>query len=97
MVSTWAEHLRMNMRMTVDETHVFHKAWELHAADSEPIVRHFLSIQRSIDLHDLGFSGRTLRILAETESGRCHAFPNLRIIRVVRRGVFDPWLHSVVS
>jgi MFS family permease len=59
MVSTWAEHLRMNMRMTVDETQVLHKAWELHAADSEPIVRHFLSIQRSIDLHDLGFSGRT--------------------------------------
>jgi MFS family permease len=59
MVSTWAEHLRMNMRMTVDETQVFHKAWELHAVDSEPVVRHFLSIQRSMDLHGLGFSGRT--------------------------------------
>ena len=59
MVSTWAEHLRMNMRMTVDETQIFHKAWELHAANSEPVVRHFLAIQRSIELHGLGFSGPT--------------------------------------
>jgi MFS family permease len=43
LVSTWAEHLRMNMRMTVEETRVYQKAWELHAGDSEPIVRHFLS------------------------------------------------------
>ena len=59
MVSTWAEHLRQNMRMTVDETEVFDKAWKLHAADSEPVVRHFLSIQRSMYLHGFGFSGRT--------------------------------------
>ena len=59
MVSTWAEHLRLNMRMTVDETQVFNKAWELHAGDSEPIVRHFLSTQRSIQLHGLGFCGPT--------------------------------------
>ena len=47
MVSTWAEHLRQNMRMTVDETEMFEKAWELHEGDSEPVVRHFLSNQRS--------------------------------------------------
>jgi MFS family permease len=59
MVSTWAEHLRQNMRMTVDEKQVFNSAWELHAGDSEPVVRHFLSIQRSMDLHGFGFRGRT--------------------------------------
>ena len=59
MVSTWAEHLRLNMRMTVDETRVYKKAWDLNAGDSEPIVRHFLSTQRFIHLPDFGFSGRT--------------------------------------
>jgi hypothetical protein len=59
MVSTWAERIRQNMRMTVDEKQVFNTAWELHAGDSEPVVRHFLSIQRSMDLHGFGFSGRT--------------------------------------
>ena len=58
-VSTWAELLRQNKRMTVDETEVFEKAWELHVGDSEPIVRHFLSSQRSMQLHGLGFRGRT--------------------------------------
>jgi hypothetical protein len=59
MVSTWAEHLRQNMRMTVDETEVFDKAWKLHSGDSEPVVRHFLSIQRSMYLNGFGFIGRT--------------------------------------
>ena len=46
LVSTWAEHLRQNTRMTVDETNVFESAWNLHAGKSKPIVRHYLSIQR---------------------------------------------------
>ena len=46
LVSTWAEHLRQNTRMTVDETQVFESAWNLHAGKSKPIVRHYLSIQR---------------------------------------------------
>ncbi|MGA7213022.1 MAG: MFS transporter [Terrimicrobiaceae bacterium] len=46
LVATWAEHLRQNMRMTVDETRVFENAWNLHAGQSKPIVRHYLSIQR---------------------------------------------------
>ena len=45
-VSTWAEHLRQNARITVDETRIFKRAWSLHEGDSEPIVRHFLSTQR---------------------------------------------------
>jgi predicted MFS family arabinose efflux permease len=59
LVSTWAEHLRQNMRMTVDETKVFKKAWDLHSGDSEPIVRYFLSTQRFMHLPGFGFSGRT--------------------------------------
>ena len=59
MVSTWAEYLRQKKRMTVDETQAFNKAWELHAANSEPVIRHFLSSQSSMQLHSFGFSGRT--------------------------------------
>ena len=68
MVSTWAEHLRQNMRMTVDEKQVFDKAWELHAGDSEPVVRHFLSIQRSIYMNGFSFSGRTFANTGRDES-----------------------------
>ena len=57
--STWAEYLRQNMRMTVDETKVFKQAWNLHAGDSEPVVRYFLSTQRIMHLPGFGFSGRT--------------------------------------
>ena len=58
-VSTWAEHLRLHLRMTVDETKVYKEAWDLHAGDSEPIIRHFRSTQKFIQLPDFGFSGRT--------------------------------------
>jgi MFS family permease len=58
-VSTWAEHLRQNMRMTIDETRIFTKASNLHAGESEPIMRHFLSTQKFMHLPGFGFSGRT--------------------------------------
>ena len=59
LISTWAECLRQNMRMTVDEKNVFKNAWNLHVGDSEPIVRHFLSTQKMMHLPGFGFSGRT--------------------------------------
>ena len=58
-VSTWAEHLRLHRRMTVEETKAYKKAWNLHAGDSDPIVRHFRSTQRFMQLPGFGFSGRT--------------------------------------
>ena len=58
-VSTWAEHLRLHLRMTVEETKAYKKAWNLHAGDSDPIVRHFRSTQRFMQLPGFGFSGRT--------------------------------------
>ena len=58
-VSTWAEHLRQRMRMTVDETEVYRKAWNLHSSDAEPVVRHFRSTQKVMHLPGFGFSGRT--------------------------------------
>ena len=58
LVSTWAEHLRQNMRMTVEDTRAFKKSWDLHAGDSEPIVRHFRSTERFIHLPGFGFPGR---------------------------------------
>ena len=59
LVSTWTEHLRQNMRMTVEDTRAFKKSWELHAGDFEPIVRHFRSTERFIHLPGFGFPGRT--------------------------------------
>ena len=59
LVSTWADHLRQNMRMTVEETSAFNKSWNLHAGDTEPVVRHFRSTQRFMHLPGFGFSGRT--------------------------------------
>ena len=55
-LSTWAEHLRQNMRMTIDETKVFKNASNLHAGDSEPIVRHFRSTQKFMHLPGFDFS-----------------------------------------
>jgi len=75
LVSTWAEHLRQNMRMTVDETRVFNTAWNLHFGDSEPIVRHFISTQKFTHLPGFGFSGRTF---GDTSS---FSSPSLRATR----------------
>ena len=59
MVSTWAEHLRQNLRMTVEETQVHDAAWDLHSGDSDPQVRHYLATQRAFHLHGFGLGGRT--------------------------------------
>ena len=45
--------------MTVDETEVYRKAWNLHSGESEPVVRHFRSTQKVMHLPGFGFSGRT--------------------------------------
>jgi predicted MFS family arabinose efflux permease len=74
LVSTWAEHLRMNMRMTVDEAKVYQKAWDLNAGDSEPIVRHFRSTQRFMHLPGFGFPGRTFTNISR--------MPRLRLVAV---------------
>ena len=58
-VATWAEHLRQNLRMTVEETQVFNAAWGLHSGESEPRVSHYLASQGPIHLHGYGLSGRT--------------------------------------
>ena len=65
LVSSWAEHLRQNRRMTVDETRIFGMAWNLHSGESAPIIRHFLSTQRLMQLPGFGLSGRTF---ADTSS-----------------------------
>jgi MFS family permease len=74
LVSTWAEHLRMNMRMTVDEAKVYQKAWDLNAGDSKPIVRHFRSTQRFMHLPGFGFPGRTFTNISR--------MPRLRLVAV---------------
>ena len=59
MVSTWVEYLRQKKRMTVDEAKAFNSALELQVENSEPVMRHFLSSQRSMQLPNFAFSGRT--------------------------------------
>ena len=58
-VSTWAEHLRLRMRMTVEEAEAYKKAWSLHSGDGQPAVRHFRSTQKVMHLPGFGVSGRT--------------------------------------
>jgi predicted MFS family arabinose efflux permease len=58
-VSTWAEHLRQNLRMTVEETRVHDATWALHSGESEPTVRHYLATQAAVHLHGFGLGGRT--------------------------------------
>jgi MFS family permease len=59
LVSTWAEHLRQNTRITVDETRAFHHIRRLHAGDAEPIIRYYVSNLKIGQVNSLGFSGRT--------------------------------------
>ena len=40
-VSTWAEYLRQNTRMTVDETQVYRSVWNLHTGGPQPVVRYY--------------------------------------------------------
>ena len=58
-LSTWADHLRQTNRMTVDDRDVFNDAWDLHAADSSPIVHYYVSSQKCVFPNNFGFSGRT--------------------------------------
>jgi MFS family permease len=77
-VSTWAEHLRQNLRMTADETQVYDAVWDLHNGDAEPVVRHYLATQRCIHLHGYGFCGRAFSHISgspETASVTNRSFP----------------------
>ena len=58
-LSTWADHLRQTNRMTVDDQDVFNDAWDLHAADSNPIVHYYVSSQKCVFPNNFGFAGRT--------------------------------------
>ena len=58
-LSTWAEHLRQTNRMTVDDRNVFNGAWDLHVADSNPLVHYYISSQKCVFPNNFGFSGRT--------------------------------------
>ena len=58
-VSTWVEHLRQNLRMTVEERRAVDAAWDLHAGDTPPIVRHYLATQSTSHIQGYGLSGRT--------------------------------------
>ena len=75
-VSTWAEHLRLRMRMTVEETEAYKKAWSLHSGGCEPAVRHFRSTQRVMHLPGFGVSGRTFMNTSRMPKPRMLARPS---------------------
>jgi hypothetical protein len=59
MVASWAEHLRQNLRRTVEDSQLYDAVWELNVGDAEPRVRHYLAAKRAVQLHGYGLSGRT--------------------------------------
>ncbi len=75
-VSTWAEHLRLRLRMTVEETEAYKKAWSLHSGDAQPAVRHFRSTQRVMHLPSFGISGRTFMNTSRMPKPRMLARPS---------------------
>ena len=46
LVASWAEHLRQHARTTKAETEIAERAWNLHAGDQEPVVRHYIKADR---------------------------------------------------
>ena len=69
--------------MTIEETKVYKKAWELHEGNLGPAMRHFRSTQRFMHLPDFGFSGRTF-----TNTSR---MPKPRLVAAgYLQGVSDP-------
>jgi MFS family permease len=63
-VSTWAEYLRQNARMTVDETQVYRSVWNLHTGGPQPVVRYYR----------LGFAN--LRARAKSSESRQESDPD---------------------
>jgi hypothetical protein len=75
-VSTWAEHLRQNLRFTVDEAKLIDLAWEM--GDSEPVVRHYLASKKSVRLEGYGLFGRTFGNTSNWSRSRAAASPSFK-------------------
>ena len=87
-VATWAEHLRQNLRLTVDEAKLIDLAWEMHTGDSEPVVRHYLASKESVRLEGYGLFGRTFGDTSNwspVASGSFHLFHSSVTAGVERR------------
>jgi transmembrane secretion effector len=46
LVASWGEHERQLARTTKAETEIAEQAWNLHAGESEPVVRHYIQANR---------------------------------------------------
>ncbi len=46
LVASWADHVRQHSRTTKSEAEIAMRAWELHAGDDEPVVRHYVKANR---------------------------------------------------
>src|SRR5258708_22553102 len=46
LVASWSEHLQQHERMTRNELQTWERVWRLHRGKGEPVVKHYLSINR---------------------------------------------------
>jgi MFS family permease len=46
LVASWADHVRQLGRTTKAETEIAEQAWNLHAGENEPVVRHYIQANR---------------------------------------------------
>jgi Transmembrane secretion effector len=76
MVSTWAEHLRQNMRMTVDETQMFDRAWQLPQENHDRSCAISFQSKDRCNFTVLASAVARLRILVETEFGSDYILPS---------------------
>jgi MFS family permease len=48
LVASWSEHLQQHERMTKNELNTWEKVWRLHRGEGEPVVKHYLSVNREL-------------------------------------------------
>jgi MFS family permease len=48
LVASWSEHLQQHERMTKAELAVWREVWQMHIGKADPIVKHYLSVQREL-------------------------------------------------
>ena len=48
LVASWSEHLQQHERMTRAELAAWREVWQMHTGKGDPLVKHYLSVQREL-------------------------------------------------
>jgi Transmembrane secretion effector len=48
LVASWSEHLQQHERMTKAELAAWREVWQMHTGKGDPVVKHYLSVQREL-------------------------------------------------